>query len=560
MLTLIVLSWITLYSVTLTVSGSTGANLLLLTLLAALTLWARSHRNIVWHVQVAATDEARTQQLLDHLHQKASWMEHHCDKVVVIAHSQGGYLMHRVLASSSRQHPKVRRFIGVGSGLKPISLLKSFDSPTLRAPVWLATLCVPLLLWGVGPLTWQAFGPESHALLHLISATLHATVMPAALFSDPETMRLWLTGLADAVRQMVTAYTSSLRIDVAHAAAIAGGIFIITFARQLAAAAYRAQPSASLSLDHHRRNIEWREYTSPHDMVGRMASPEVPEGVDQPWISATGHAVVDHTLYFHRSGVLPRQLAADLLQDVSQGKHDGLRPAVDAWATAVARFDDARRLQAARRRMLHGLLVGLTTGLLLAPSLYQGYSILEVVLSRSVQLIIVLLLLAGLFSWLAHRSAIASGLDFSRRMSGAHDAGDKPWRVRIVPPALRTAPALAAGSGGLLALFGCAWFTKVALEYGDEHVWLGYPLLLPLAIGLPLLACAVAAGYPVRKRWPIILASIALLALLSPAARHTVGARWDLRAEVPLTLCIALSTLICLAGVLRAQRRATAQQ
>ncbi|MGW8729943.1 hypothetical protein ACWGNF_28415 [Streptomyces sp. NPDC055808] len=559
-LTLIVLVWILLYSVALAVSGSAGAKLVLLALLIALALWARSHRNIIWHVQVAATDEARTEQLLTHLHQKVSWMERHCDKVVVIAHSQGGYLMHRVLAPTSQQHPKVRRFIGVGSGLKPISLLKEFDSPSLRAPVWLSTLSVPLLLWGLGPLTWQALGPELRALLHLIYVTLHATVMPVAIFSDHEVMRLWLTGFVDAGFQFLTAFSSSLRIDIPHMAAIAGGVAIFTFAGRLATAARRVQPTASFSLDHHRRDIEWREYTSPHDMVGRMADPELPEGVDQPWISATGHAVVDHTLYFHHSGVLPRRLAADLLHDLSSGEQDTLRPTADTWAAAVARFDDARRLQAARRRMLHGLLLGLAAGLLLAPSLYRGVSFLEAVLGHSVQLIVVLMLLAGLFSWIAHHSAVVSGRDFSNRLSGVRDADGKPWRVRIVPPGLRTLPAVAAGSAGLLALFGCVWFTKVALRYGNDYVWFGYPFLLPLAIGFPILACAVAAGYPVRKRWPALLAMTAVFALLSPAAQRTAGAGWDLRAELPLSLCITLSALISLVGVLHSRRHTSPLQ
>lgn len=557
-LTLVLLAWLLPYSIALAVSGSTGSRVFLVFLLAALAWWARSRMNIIWHVRVAATDEARTQQLLDHLHQKLNWMERQCDEVIVIAHSQGGYLMHRVLAPSSpQQHGKVRRFIGVGSGLKPISLLKTFHRPEIRTPVWVATLCVPLLLWGIGPITWQALGPELSAFLHLNYTALHATVMPLSLFSDPEVMHSWLMGVIDSSLQLVKAVLASLHLDFAHMAAIAGGISLSVFAGRVANAALTSQPSDSFALDHVRRGIEWREYTSPHDMVGRMLGPEVPEGVDQPWISATGNPVADHTLYFHPSGVLPRRLAADLLQDLSVGEPNAMRPAADAWAGAVAAFDDARRQQAARRRMLHGLLFGLSAALLLAPALYQRASFLGALLSHSLHLVSVLLMLTLLFAWIAHRSAVASARAFTRRLIGGDTTDDKPWQVRIVPPGLRTAPTVAAGVGGLLSLFGCVWFTRVAIRYGDDSVWLGYPLLLPLAVGLPLLACATAAGYPVRKRWPVLLTLSATLALCSPPARRTPGLPWDLRTEVPLTLGIASCALVCLLGVLNARRRTT---
>lgn len=554
--TLVLLAWLLLFSIALAVSGSTGSRVFLLFLLAVSAWWARSHKNIIEHVRVAATDEDRTQQLLNHLHQKLNWMERHCDELMVVAHSQGGYLMHRVLAPTSpQQHPKVRRFIGVGSGLKPIALLKMFDRPEVRTPVWLATLCVPLLLWGIGPMTWEAIGPELSAFLHLNHAVLRAMVMPVTLSSDPEVMRLWLTDVIESTLRLVSTMLSSLRLDFVHMAAVAGGIGTSAFAGRFANAALRSRPPTSFSLDHQRRGIEWREYTSPHDMVGRMLGPEVPEGVDQPWISATGHPVADHTLYFHSSGVLPRRLAADLLEDMSQGGSGAMRRTADAWAPAVAEFDHARRHQTARRRMLHGLLFGLAAALLLAPSVYRHASFLNALLGRSVQLALVLVLLAGLFTWIAHRSAIASARDFTHRLIGGDTTDDEPWQVRIVPPGLRTVPTVAAAAGGLLSLFGCVWFTRTAVRHGDGSVWLGYPLLLPLAIGLPLLACATAAGYPVRKRWPVLLTLSAGLALCSPPARHTPGLPWDLRAEVPLTFSITLCALVCLVGVLNARWR-----
>ncbi|MET9509352.1 hypothetical protein ABZX62_12855 [Streptomyces flavidovirens] len=556
-MTLTVLVWMVVYSTALALGGSVGFSVLLLILLGSLVWLARSHKNVIWHVRVAATDEERTEQLLTHLHQKLRWMEKHCDEVTVVAHSQGGYLMHRVLSpDSGHKHPKVRRFIGVGSGLKPITLLKAFARPDLKAAVWLAVLAMPLTLWGIGPLTWKLFGPELSALLRSCYMTLHATVMPAALASDPEVVRLWWTGVATELWQLATVIAAGFRLDLAHTAAIVGGLSMSWLAGSVAHAALRAQPSAAFSLDHQRRGIEWREYTSPHDMVGRMLGPGVPEGVDQPWVSATGQPVADHILYFHHTGVLPRRLAADLLRDLStRTPENALLRTAEAWDRTVVAFDHTRRQQAARRRMLHGLLLGLVTALLMAPALYRHTSLSRALLGSSLLLAIVLSALAGLFTWIAHRSAGASADDFTARMTGTGFVGTKPWRVRIVPPGLRTAPAFAAAMGGVVSLFGLVWFTKVAIRYGDDRVWFGYPLLLPLSVGLLMLACAIAAGYPVRKRWPTLLTVTSLLALWCPPAERAAGMPWDLRAEVTLSLCVTLCALISLLGALHARRK-----
>ncbi|MFE2558349.1 hypothetical protein ACFXGT_20455 [Streptomyces sp. NPDC059352] len=89
-------------------------SLLVSVLLLGLLAWfARSRRNLLWRVRVAAVDEERTRQFLAHLHREVAWMERHCDEVVVVAHSQGGYLMHRVLSPTadpaSPEGPEVHR-------------------------------------------------------------------------------------------------------------------------------------------------------------------------------------------------------------------------------------------------------------------------------------------------------------------------------------------------------------------------------------------------------------------------------------------------------------------
>ncbi|MFE2558348.1 hypothetical protein ACFXGT_20450 [Streptomyces sp. NPDC059352] len=289
----------------------------------------------------------------------------------------------------------------------------------------------------------------------------------------------------------------SLRLDFAHGAAIVVSIATAALLGRLIHAALKARPRYPLGLDHHRRRVEWREYSSPHDMVGRMLGPTLPYDVEQPWIAPVGQPFSNHTLYFHRTGVLPRRLAADLLSDL------GLKREAADWDQAVTWLDEVRRRQGTRRRALHGLPV-------------------------------------GAFATLHTR-----------------------WRARIVPPGPRLLPTVAAATGGLVAVYGTVRFFLAAREFGDVHVWQGYPFLFPMGIGLLLVACASAAGYPVRARWYGVIAVLGCMALYSAPAPAAMGSPWEVRPEGTLLGSLGMCLVLGLAGSLHARLRAidlTAQE
>ncbi|MEV0847187.1 hypothetical protein AB0J21_15175 [Streptomyces sp. NPDC049954] len=546
LLTLAVIATALLYGVLLA-AHSLLASALLLGLLA----WcARSRRNLLWHVRVAAVDDEQTRQLLAHLHRKVAWMERHCDEVVVVAHSQGGYLMHRVLSpTADRRHPKVRRFIGVGSGLKPISLLKTFDNSGIGPGLWGLVAIVPGWLWGLGPWTWQLFGWLGQTTLRLLYLALRVTVMPSAAFGDPHLAELQRDAVAAELHRALTALPN-LRLDLAHGAALVVSIATALLFGRLINAALQARPPYPLDLDHHSQDIKWREYSSPHDMVGRMLGPALPDGVEQPWIAPLGQPLGDHTLYFHRTGVLPRRLAADLLGDL------GLKGEAAEWRRAVTQLDKVRRQQGTRRRTLHGLLIGTVTTLLAAPRLFDRPSVLLAYLRAWLPLAALLLVLTVLFSLLAHRAAGRTARRFAASLSGDAASMHTRWRVRIVPPGTRLLPTIATSTGGLIATYGTVRFFLAAREYGDNHVWQGYPLLFPMGVGLLLVACASAAGYPVRARWYGGIAALGCMALSSPPAPAAMGSPWELRPEGTLLGTLGVCLVVGLAGSLQARLRA----
>ncbi|MFJ6368351.1 hypothetical protein ACIQK5_09250 [Streptomyces virginiae] len=553
LLTLAVIATALAYGILLA-SRSMLASALLLGLLA---WFARSRRNLLWHVRVAATDEDRTQQLLAHLHRKVEWMERHCDEVVVIAHSQGGYLMHRVLSQNAgRRHPKVRRFIGVGSGLKPISLLKTFDNSRIGPGMWAFVGLAPGWLWGLGPWTWQPLEWLTQTILRQSYLVSQIALTPSAALGDPGLAALQREAFAEELRRAVMTMPS-LRLDLAHGTAIVLSIATATVLGRLIHAALKARPPYPLDLDHHRRRIEWREYSSPHDMVGRMLGPALPDEVEQPWISAVGQPLSDHTLYFHRTGVLPRRLAADLLKDL------GLNGDAADWDRAVTRLDEVRRRQGTRRRALHGLLIGTFATVLAAPRLFASPSVFLAYLHAWLPLSILLLALTLLFSLLAHRSAHRAARDFAASVSGTVQSRRTRWRVRIVPSGSRLLPAVAAATGGMIALYGTVRFFLATREYGDVHVWQGYPFLFPIGAGLLFVACASVAGYPVRASWYGLIAVLGCMAVYSAPAPAAMGAPWEWRPEGTLLGTLGVCLALGLVGSLYARLKAidlTAQE
>lgn len=110
--------------------------------------------NIVGDVSLAAAGDGRLQDIVGTMQTAYDELRRTVGKIVVLAHSQGGYLTHTILRrrGRTRRLNEVSRFIGVGSGLKPIFLFTQLRRPRCLAAAWLALGGVAVLAVGAWPL------------------------------------------------------------------------------------------------------------------------------------------------------------------------------------------------------------------------------------------------------------------------------------------------------------------------------------------------------------------------------------------------------------------------
>ena len=103
--------------------------------------------SVVEHVRFASAGGDELAEILARVSAAVSFTEENCERVWVIAHSQGGYLAHRVLWEGA--HPRVRRFTGVASGLRPITIARAVRSGRMLAAGWIHLFGTGLLSFGL---------------------------------------------------------------------------------------------------------------------------------------------------------------------------------------------------------------------------------------------------------------------------------------------------------------------------------------------------------------------------------------------------------------------------
>jgi len=108
---------------------------LIISLIAALSWTFREkleifHRkyNLIGHVRVAASQTVgQASEISTRIDEAVSRICSYSNSVTVLAHSQGGFLAHKQLFKS-RHRRNISRLIGVGSGLRPITVLSACEN------------------------------------------------------------------------------------------------------------------------------------------------------------------------------------------------------------------------------------------------------------------------------------------------------------------------------------------------------------------------------------------------------------------------------------------------
>lgn len=273
--------------------------------------------NLVEHVRLAAMGPHAIDELDITIAESIRRAESSCRKVWVIGHSQGGYLSHRILAadgaraSRSRRHRSVARFIGVGSGLRPITMAEYATSSRLVTLYgWL--MLVPAVLLGICMTALISPGGIFRQPLFetLIQALPVLLVMPR-----PEYQQAFLESLAAANWQWTFGGAWWFM-------AFVGSVIALILVR------IKLAPN-DIEIADLRPGTRWDEWTSPSDIVGSMGVPPLPrEGVLKV-LPSLRQTLFDHGLsrYLGERSALRFELCDSITQEISAATEESTKRA-----------------------------------------------------------------------------------------------------------------------------------------------------------------------------------------------------------------------------------------
>ncbi|WP_138894680.1 alpha/beta hydrolase [Streptomyces chryseus] len=506
--------------------------------------------NVADHVIMAAARNQERERLLDFLEERLRWMREHCDKIVIIAHSQGGFLAQQLMARhGGRNQSKVIRLVGVGSGLKPIWFLQQIRRPLAWAVAWMLPIASLCLVWGASPLIEPSNSEIAAGMLMQLEATTPSLALPLAVQS-PEFVTAMLHGVAESMDRIQSSLLLAgdmtwerwAAVVVSATLTIVCGLIVKFHIHREAKTPFVLPPSNGS------KQLEWEEYSSQHDAVGRMLLPALPQNVEQEATPVLGHPLGDHTKYFESDGLLPRHLAAGLLADVDPSSRRSL--GARRWAETVARYERALRKQHDRRRCFQGVLMLWVASSVLIPRMARGATIVEAVIGSWQPLAVATVVLSSIFTWRGRRShrELVAMLDTELR---GEPQPTPP--VSIVPPEHRTSATLALAIGAVFAFFGALGLSLLSSLQPAWNVRSPGAAMLA-AIILATLAAATGSGYRVRRRWVAGAGLLTCLPALTSSGPLGSGApAWATAPGGPLATVVLVAVAIALIGLTRAR-------
>jgi hypothetical protein len=475
--------------------------LLLLGLLLVLSV-ARS-RNILGDVQIAASGLQDTEVVVRRIRQALEWLGQRADEIVVVGHSQGGYLSHLALSRAPASRPRrrrdirpagtVKRLIGVGSGLKPIWILQRFDRPPLVAAAWLTLLSTVL--------TGLAVAPGIRALLAFVSATLTDMARagadlgaPADVLARQRESDLLISMSSETSRYLRETWLPWHEVGFPAFALLIGSAFVLSFiARRLISGTDITHELASLVT----RPLQgrWLELSSPHDLVGRLLFPSLPNA-EERLVPALGNPLLDHTSYFHHGSPALWEIAHELTLIVNG----------DLARQASQRIEGQERFlvgRHSRRRRLSAVLTALIALAFLAETVNLNRRGLAAFSQLGQSLWVLVAWLAGLHLLMLTLSLLERRA-VGRNISGA--AARRAVRVftkDVSQTAVASRYVLGAALAVSLLVVNGAYYSLRA-EYADVVDQSTLARLGPLSLMLFVLTVRAASGYPVRW-WTVLI-------------------------------------------------------
>ncbi|MYR32941.1 hypothetical protein GTW20_11850 [Nocardiopsis alba] len=508
--------------------------------------------NPVQQVVSITVQDGEREAAIDYLEGRLKWISGRCDEVVIVAHSQGAYLVHQLLLRDNRSQDKVVRFVAVGSGLKPLWFLRQLRDRWLMLILWSLPASMLLMLWGASPVTFAWLNNSAVLLVDLIVIMGHVFGHPFAgiLLGSSE---FAASSMGQAFLWHVAGFFLSFgNMTFFHGIIIAFSLAVSRVSNFLlvkhVVPRWQEELPLSISVDRrHGRPMEWQEFSSMHDAVGRWLIPRLPRGVEQEPVPVIGHPVRDHTDYFNLRGLLARKMSGSILADLE--RTTGFDFGANAWNESSGRYMSALREQHDRRRRFYSLTLMGSIFLLLLPSLAMGNGLISAVVSQGVLIFLFMIILSFLFSFRGKRShqQVVKALDEELRGT-ARSAS----LVRVIPEDSRKVPALMLMAAGLAAFCGGSGVFAFATMYPQEPVPAPWGMVFG-SIFLWVLAAAVQSGYPIKRWWLLAATVMTAIPVLTAASPSAFGLPlWFVVPGVPAVLVVAFACLCAAVSLGRA--------
>ena len=250
-----------------------AAILIVFAVIAAVILFANSRYNLAQQVRMAASISTPAyNKTINTISKKVNELSAGYDSVTLIAHSQGGYLSHNAIKSGKI---KVDSLIGVGSGLVPITIIKSLNSGKgiLFSWVFFITFYFSLYAAIVG------FGPGTTQIFQWLFSLI---IFTGSLVTLKEFRGIFIP-------------VPSYEIDTSFLGAFHIQLLILC-SLNLALIALCIYLRPNLELNFELPKTQRAEISSYHDFVGRLAF--YPDSITYIPVAVFGNFITDHIKYF----------------------------------------------------------------------------------------------------------------------------------------------------------------------------------------------------------------------------------------------------------------------
>lgn len=481
-------------------------------LVIAFVIVAGLRINVAEHVRMATTSHETRQALIDKVGGALDALEKSCDEVVVIAHSQGGYLAYGAI-QARRESQKIKGLFAIGSGLRPITLLAELGGMRRAAAAWCGIIGVAMVVYGVWPIFDAYLRDGNMFVIRILRFVVELATIPLVFVIEVPRVMTHLVEWEDVVSGPLAAWHALLGLCAGRTAILIAGVGLWLLALQVS----RVLGEVVLESPSVRRDFVWHEYSSAQDVVGRMVSPELPHGVDQPSIPSPGNPFRDHTLrsYMADSSSLPALLAIHLFGCA----HIGGLPA--HAALRAERCREAQDRVSTRLYWLRGLVTFEVIGVSAVMMMLNGSSAFYSVLALWAGFVPLALVLHVVFGcWTARRIRQTRGVlaawDANPLSGSERDSNHPAFQIPV--PRICRKGVERVGSAGLIALLAGIVGPSTLRQL---HIPVDYSASGKLALcGLMLLAVtpAVALGY--RISWWFIGAVVAIVAFGIVSSSH----------------------------------------